>query len=180
MIVAVSGRLVDAEGAVPQRFPFGNVGRVAGEIESTLRAPRASAVVCSAACGADLLAADAAARLDIRVRIVLPFAADRFRDTSVTSRGGDWAPVFDRVLARAAAAGDLVVLAASDDYAGYETAAREILNQADALAAAQAGMRRLALAVWEGVSRPERDLTGWFLSEALRRPGWTTTQILTI
>lgn len=178
MIVAVAGRLIDADGASPARFPVGSVDRVAREIEATIR--DANAVVSSAACGTDLLAADAAARLGIRARIVLPFDADRFRDTSVIGRGGDWGPLFDRVLTRAWAAGDLVVLAEPDSHEGYLAATREILHQADAIAVASGDAKRLALVVWEGASRGERDLTALFLLEAGSRPGWTTTQIRTI
>jgi hypothetical protein len=178
VIVAVAGRLVDAEGASPRRFPVASVERVGADIEATLRHRKATAVVCSAACGADLLAADAAARLEIPAHIVLPFEVRRFRETSVTSRGGNWGPIFDRVLSRASAAGDLLVLANADEHAAFEAATREILNQAEALAAAAGGPRVLALAVWEGASRGDHDLTAVFLSEAARRE-WDTTQILT-
>ena len=43
-------------------------------------------VVSSAACGGDLLALEAASSARIPTRIVLPFAADKFRKTSVIDR----------------------------------------------------------------------------------------------
>jgi hypothetical protein len=178
VIVAVAGRLVDAEGTSPPRFPVASVGRVGRDLELTLRERRAVAVVCSAACGTDLLAAQAAARLGIRARIVLPFEAARFRETSVTSRGSDWGPIFDRVVHRASVTDDLVVLANVDEHAAYEAATHEILSQAETLPEAGGGSGLLALAVWEGASRGVRDLTALFLSEAERK-GWNTTQILT-
>jgi hypothetical protein len=72
-----------------------------------LAAERAAVLVCSAACGADLVALEAAERLGLRRRIVLPFAAERFRTTSVTDRPGDWGPLFDRMIAAAGAAGEM-------------------------------------------------------------------------
>ena len=50
-----------------------------------------SVLVCSAACGADLIALQAAGRVSLRRRIVLPFEPSRFRDSSVVDRPGDWA-----------------------------------------------------------------------------------------
>ena len=169
MIVAIAGRRVDADGATPARFPPVNAARVGAEIEATLRQRGALAVVCSAACGADLLAADAAGKLGIRARIILPFAAARFRDTSVVDRGGDWGPLFDRVVGRARAAGDLVLMAEPEDHAGYQAANREILNQAQKLANEGSDRRLLAMAVWDGQSRGEDDLTAAFLKEASQR-----------
>ena len=66
-----------------------------------MAAERAAVLVCSVACGADLVALEAAERLGRRRRIVLPFAAERFRMTSVTDRPGDWGPMFDRMIAAA-------------------------------------------------------------------------------
>lgn len=175
----MAGRLIDAEGATPPRFPRDNVERIGGEIESMLRQQEALAVVCSGACGADLLTAETAERLGIRARIVLPFPAERFRETSVVDRGAGWGPIFDRVVSRAMAARDLVVLSQAENHAGYQAANREILDQAHALAAAIGDGRVLALAVWDGHSRGKDDLTAQFLREAaLRR--WPTRQILTI
>jgi hypothetical protein len=179
VIVAVAGRRIDADVEMPRRFPPGNVERVRREIESVLGTHEVVAVVCSGACGADLLAADAAARLGIEARIVLPFPAGRFRETSVVDRGGDWAAIFDRVIRRAIAAGDLVVLSQPENQAGYQAANREILDQAQSLADSKGDRRVLALVVWEGHPRGEDDLTAEFLREADRRR-WPTRQILTM
>ncbi len=56
------------------------------------------AVVCSAACGADILALESAAQLGLSRRVVLPFSREQFRSTSVADRGGDWGRRFDTIL----------------------------------------------------------------------------------
>src|SRR5689334_9119389 len=109
-VIALAGRRIDAPGAEPPRFPLGNVPLVRRRLAALLSAEHAAVLVCSAACGADLIALQEAERLGLRRRIVLPFPPERFRKTSVTDRPGDWGPVFDRLVAAAEAAGDLVIL----------------------------------------------------------------------
>jgi len=106
-VVALAGRRIDAPGADPPRFPPERVPAVRQRLVDMLAAERAAVLVCSAACGADLVALEAAERLGLRRRIVLPFAAERFRTTSVTDRPGDWGPLFDRMIAAAGAAGEM-------------------------------------------------------------------------
>jgi hypothetical protein len=55
-----------------------------------------------------------ARRAGIRRRVILPFAVDRFRETSVVDRPGNWGPLFDGLVADAAAHGDLVILEAGE------------------------------------------------------------------
>jgi hypothetical protein len=127
---------------------------------------KAQAVVCSAACGADLLALEAAGALGIRRRIVLPCAPDRFRATSVVDRPGDWGERFDRILDAVKATGDLVVLGyAEAEDAAYLATNRTILEQATSLAE-QAQQAVGAAVVWDGVYRGEDDVTAAFLQEA--------------
>src|SRR6202007_3063310 len=93
--------------------------------------------VCSAACGADLIALEEAERLGLRRRIVLPFPAKRFRETSVTDRPGEWGALYDRLIGEAKAAGDLVVLSGTgDDDAAYAAANTTIVHEAEELARA--------------------------------------------
>src|SRR5919107_327719 len=109
-VVALAAGGVDPPDADTPRFPPGNVGPVRGRLHAFLEERRAAALVCSAACGADLLALEAAGALGLRRRVVLPFAPERFRETSVVDRPGDWGPIFDGVIEAAQTAGDLVVL----------------------------------------------------------------------
>ncbi|WP_448204974.1 hypothetical protein [Azospirillum sp. sgz302134] len=129
-----------------------------------LAGERAEALVCSAACGTDLIALEEAERLGLRRHIVLPFAPERFRESSVVDRPGDWGPLFDRLIAAATASGDLVVLddAGGTDDDAYAAANAAIIREAEALgkAAPEDGPRRmLAVIVWEGTPRPGTDAT---------------------
>src|ERR1700688_1274520 len=109
-VIALAGRRIDAPDTDPPRFPLENVPIVRERIAALLSAEHAEALVCSAACGADLIALTEAERLGLRRRIVLPFPAKRFRETSVTDRPGEWGPLYDRLIKEAQSAGDLVVL----------------------------------------------------------------------
>ena len=168
-IAALAGRRIDAADAAAPRFPLANVGRVRERLEALLRAQCSTALVCSAACGADLLALDVAGGLGLRRRVVLPFAPERFRETSVTDRPGDWGPLFDRIIGEAAAAGDVVMLGLDEgDDATYAAANEAILNEAERLAGAGPS-DAIAIIAWEGGSRGEGDLTEAFASSARPR-----------
>jgi hypothetical protein len=171
-VVALAGRRIDAEGA-PPRFPLDQAPPVSKRLDRLLRQLRPAALVCSAACGADLLALEAAAALKVPVTIVLPFAPDRFRETSVVDRPGEWGPRFDAVLSRATgAAGRIHVLASrSEDDEAYVAATDAILDEAQRLAREMASGENelVAIVVWDGVSRGEGDLTDYFRRSARRR-----------
>src|SRR5689334_9121270 len=138
IVVALAGRRIDADGA-PVRFPLKQAPSVKGRLTRLLRGLQPDALVCSAACGADLLALEAAAALQIPVTIVLPFAPERFRKTSVVDRPGNWGRRFDAVMKRAthgATAGRIHVIespAGGDDDV-YVVATDTILDDAQKLA----------------------------------------------
>jgi hypothetical protein len=172
-VVALAGRRIDAVGA-PARFPLDQAPRVSKRLDRLLRQLRPAALICSAACGADLLALEVAQSLNIPVTIVLPFALDRFRETSVVDRPGDWGPRFDAVMARATgAAGRIQVIASrsGDDDDAYVAATDAILDRAQRLAVGTASEENglVAVVVWDGVSRGEGDLTHYFRRSARRR-----------
>jgi len=184
MILAYAGRRVDAAAdagtpSTDQRFPLGNVVRVAREVERVLGELKPSTVVGSAACGADLLVLEAAGRLGLRRRIVLPFDRAAFRASSVTDRPGDWGARFDLVIDEVSADGDLVELAldAKDD-ATYVQANAEIFRQAELLARST-GEDCRALVIWNRVTRGSGDVTEAFFKEAARR-GWSPDVIDTV
>jgi hypothetical protein len=177
MIVVFAGRRIDADGAGAGQFPLRNVPRVQREIERFLEARQPAALVGSAACGADLLVLDAAHRLGIRSRVVLPFERTVFRGISVTDRPGDWGPVFDRLVAAADASNELVELRLDPNSASaYQRANDEIFAQAERLAAGNEPLA--ALVLWNGQSRGSQDVTEAFREEARRR-GWPTSDIQT-
>jgi hypothetical protein len=171
-VIALAGRRVDAEDTNPPRFPLANVPMVRQRLNELLRAEHAVAIVCSAACGADLVALVEAERLGIRGRIVLPFAPARFRETSVIDRPGDWATAFDRLVANAQRTNDLVVIdsAVGDDDAAYAAANGAIVREAQQLARKDPGSdasRLIAAIVWEGAARSEADATEGFRTLAV-------------
>lgn len=122
----------------------------------------------SAACGADLLALSAAAALRLRRRVVLPFDPQRFRDTSVVDRPGNWGRLFDRELLQVETAGELVLLNENPDDAGYAAAGEVILDEAQRIALGN-GDRLVAMVIWDGHPRPGVDLTARFRESAARR-----------
>ena len=100
MVIALVGRRIDPPDLAFPVFPYTAVQRVRKRIHDLLKDSDAKALVCSAACGANLIALEAAGELGIRRRIVLPFEPARFRETSVIDRPGDWGPAFDRIIPR--------------------------------------------------------------------------------
>lgn len=181
MIITLAGRRIDAPGAATTRFPLANSGLVGQRIRQLLSERRATALVSSAACGADLLALEAAGQLGIRRRVILSFAPDRFRQTSVADRPGDWEGLYDRIIAEVQAAGDLVLLnEAKDDEAAFLRANGAILDEAQQLAreAGTPGDNLLAVLVWEGQPRGADDITAAFRTEARAR-AIPTIEILT-
>jgi hypothetical protein len=162
VVIALVGRRIDPSDLALPVFPYTAVKRVGEHIHDLLKDTDANALVCSAACGADLIALEAAGELGIRRRIVLPFEAARFRKTSVIDRPGDWGPAFDRVIKEVKAKHDLVNLNIDKDTEeSYLQANQVILNEAISLAAAS-GDRVVAALVWDGISRGDRDVTNAF------------------
>ena len=167
-VIAVGGRRIDAADAQQPRFPASNEDMVARRVLEFLERRGARALVSSAACGADLIAQEAAAQLGLVRQIVLPFAPSKFRNTSVTDRPGDWGPRFDAVVAGLSAQ-DLIVLSSDDggDDDAYVRTNLAILDAAAALAGPDNDPE--ALIVWNGASRGEGDVTEAFAREAASR-----------
>lgn len=165
-VAALAGRRVDAEDAPTARFPLAKSAAVRAALRELMREEALGLLVCSAACGSDLLALDAAFELGVRCRVVIPYAQTEFRRTSVTDRPGDWGPLYDRVIARVALTGDLVVLSGSpSDARAYTQANEAIVRQA--VSAALPG-HALAILVWEGRPRESEDATAEFQQLAIR------------
>jgi len=182
-VVALAGRRIDLPDAQVPRFPLGNVQEVGRHIYEALCEMHAVALVCSAACGADLVALEQAKQLGLRRRVVLPFAPERFRETSVVDRPGNWGSLYDQQIAATAAAGDLLVLdIATGGDAAYAAANETIVREAQALARTvhpDRAHRLIAILVWEGAPRPGSDATARFRDLA-RRAGFEEQSISTL
>ena len=179
MVIALGGRRTDAPHAREMRFPAERIPAVAEEIRATLERLGAKVLVCSAACGADLLALEAAGQLGIRRRVVLPFDRNQFRQTSVVDRPGNWGELYDRVLDYIQAKDDLVVLGFQrGNKQAYQATNHRLLAEAEALAHNNNASVR-TLIVWEGQTRGPDDVTAQ-LFELARAAGIPTTEILTM
>jgi hypothetical protein len=163
MIIALAGRRVDAPDAESVRFPSTpeNLETVRKRITDLLQAKGASALVSSAACGADLLALSAAGTLGLRRIVVLPFERAKFRETSVTDRPGDWASLYDTTLDEVEKAGDLHVLDLKSDEEAYGETNHVIVDEGISLGQ-KLRVPVNAVLVWDGESRGEGDLTEEF------------------
>lgn len=177
-VIALAGRRVDAPDATQVRFPPRNVPMVEEGIRKRFQ-EGVRVLVCSAACGSDLLALGVASELGIRRRVVLPFARALFRETSVVDRPGEWGERYDRALDEVERQQDLVILGYEPaDPAAYARTNAAIVDEALRIAR-QEGMLAQALAVWDGTSRGSDDLTAQFLDEA-RRKGIPVLEVLTL
>jgi hypothetical protein len=178
MIVALAGRRIDKEGARPPRFPLANLEFVRRRLHDLLQEKAVTALVSSAACGADLLALSEASAIGIRCRVVLPFDRVRFRETSVLDRPGDWR-FYDSIIDKVSANNDLITLAASsDEQLAYEAANRAILDEVQALGGATREEVRVVL-VWDGRSRGPGDLTEAF-GVAAKQKGLSVLEAITL
>lgn len=163
VVAALAGRRIDAVGSKVRSFPIDRIDQVRANLESLFEQEAVERLVCSAACGADLIALDLAKKAGLRYRVILPFSIERFRQSSVVDRPGDWGPLFDQ-LVKDIPDSELIVLPelANDDEA-YDYANKEIVRQAAMMAAPGTG---LAIAVWEGQPRQGSDATASFLQLA--------------
>jgi hypothetical protein len=160
------------------RFPLENVGYVREQISRLFQELKVQALVCSAACGADLIALEVANADGIRSRVVLPFSRDRFREISVVDRPGEWAEKFDQTLDSASARGDVVTLdRAPSDSEAFLAANVGILDEAAHLAE-QLAAGIAVIVVWDG-SRGDADTTS-DLAEKARELGLDVYELKTI
>jgi|RhiMethySRZTD1v2_1073278.scaffolds.fasta_scaffold715565_2 hypothetical protein len=96
--------MVDAPHRPEPRFPPSLEPRVAGAIRTTLVELDAGAAdfgITSAACGSDILFAEAAHERAVRLRIHLPFDEQTFLSTSVEFANSDWPERYWQVLKNA-------------------------------------------------------------------------------
>jgi hypothetical protein len=153
-VIVLGGRRVDAPGAERPRFPPSSAGAVRQRVRQVLAAETARTFVSSAACGADLIGQEAASGLDMRRRVVLPFARGRFRQTSVEDRPGEWVELYDQLL-DTLAPGDLIELDLIESDAAYSLTNRAILDDAERIAGDRA--RVTVIIVWDGEPRGPSD-----------------------
>ena len=97
-----SGHMIDAPARKSPRFPPSMAGVARAAIDEELDAMGAGSgdlAVCGAACGGDLLFAEAALARGLSLEVYLPFDAATFARESVAFAGGTWPARFDTVVA---------------------------------------------------------------------------------
>ena len=178
MILALSGRRIDADDAEQVRFPLRNVERVRASVHVLLVEEGTTWLVSSAACGADLIALSEAGKLGIRRRVVLPFDREKFRESSVVDRPGEWGGLYDEIMGELGSTSDVVIVKAKDGDDPFRATCGEILDEAVAI-----GEERRqsvgAVMVWDGNVRETPDYTSEFGAEAKAR-GMAVFEITTV
>jgi class 3 adenylate cyclase/tetratricopeptide (TPR) repeat protein len=99
-IVACSGHLIDSPGK-NRRFPQEAEAIVRAKIEENLDFLGATCGYSSAACGTDIIFLEAMASRGGETHVFLPFAKDKFIQSSVRREGTDWEARFEKVLDQA-------------------------------------------------------------------------------
>jgi hypothetical protein len=168
-VFALAGRRIDPPDVPVARFPAEHAAAVGQRILELFSRRHPAALACSAACGADLLALEAARGLGVPATVVLPWGRERFRAQSVDDCVGDWRTRFESLVGAADSAGRLIVLGLDRaDRSAYEKTNLAILEAAADIAA-PAHHPVAAVVVWDGARKAARDVTGHFRDEALRR-----------
>jgi hypothetical protein len=192
LIVALAGRRIDAQDEQQSRFPLTSVKNVKSKLAIYFKAHSVAALVCSGACGADLLALEVAQEQHIYCRLILPFEPPLFRLKSVVDRPGEWGARFDKVLQHLQshpASGQLVCLHFSEqDAQAYKKANHAILAEAQLLSQQLGFFVKAtepittvalgALIVWDGRAKSHGDATEHFKSAAMLL-GFKVDQLLT-
>jgi hypothetical protein len=170
MIVALAGRRIDAENAEVKRFPLSAVSSVKEKLKKLFKEQKVSHLVSSGACGADLIAHEAAFEMGIDRTVILPFDPPIFRRTSVTDRPGEWGKIYDRLIADVMKSNHLINLKYEEgDKAAYEKTNVEILKKGEELSKDATKSDVMVLIVWEGKPRGKGDSTYGLLQEGQRR-----------
>jgi hypothetical protein len=170
MIIALAGRRIDPANSGAAYFPLTQSAEVKAKIYRYFIQNQATALVCSGACGADLLALDVSGELGMQRHLVLPFPQPLFRQRSVADCPGDWNQLFDDICREVEAQNSLMLLNYSpDDQEAYRKTNTEILNKAKQLLQEnkpvdQEGL--VALLVWNGKSKGPADTTAHFAEQA--------------
>ncbi len=163
-IIIEAGRRVDAPDAQVPRFPSSNVSGVSQRIRRLLGKQNPQAVVCSAACGADLLLLQVAGEMHVEQVVLLPSEPEAFRKSSATDRPGNWGELYDQVLTTAR----VEILKLPEGQEGYLETNLKLLDRGQQLAR-ENGVTAEALVIWNGISRGPDDVTAHFLHEAKSR-----------
>lgn len=176
-VASLAGRRPDPLNSDIKRFPLANTDAVQNALYETFAEQSFTALVCSAACGADLLALEVAAKLNVEATVFLPFAPQLFRELSVVDRPGDWGPLFDRIIEDVQSKGGVHNLNYStDDPDAFSKTNKAMVAHAKTLAA---NSRAYGILVWDGHPREEDDATQEF-GMLCKKAGFSRIEISTL
>jgi hypothetical protein len=176
--LALAGRRIDAEGADTPRFPLSRVETVRRRLHNLFVGQQLAQSCAPRPTELTLSLWRRQGKLGIRRRVVLPFAKERFRQTSVVDRPGNWGEVYDHVIADVETRGDLIVLPSmvGDEDDAYQVANEAIIREAQTIAGSGEPM---AVIVWEGSAHSKSDATDAFRIQA-EEAGFTLSVIPTL
>ena len=163
-VLIAAGRRVDATDEEVPRFPASQVAEVRRKVQEFFNQEKPLAVVCSAACGADLIVLDVADAMGVERYVLLPSKPAEFRNSSVIDRPGDWGDVYDRELKTS----QVKLLKLPEGQQGYLETNLRLLDQGQALARKHSASAE-ALIVWNKKTRGPDDVTAHFLAQAKLR-----------
>jgi hypothetical protein len=144
VIVVFGGVQIDGADTGLSRFTDGAVTEVTRRTCAVLDKLRPRMVLGAAASGADLTVLRAAWLTGLARRVVLPFSVDRFRETSVASRGQKWVEAYNSALA-SLGTGELEILDETEDDAVYRRTNTRLLERARELSATDEEVKLLVL-----------------------------------
>ena len=145
-----SGHMIDAPGRTTPRFPPALAPRVTDAIRAKLNELAAGGddvAISSAACGSDILFAEAVIERGVPLRVYLPFDEAQFLERSVNFANSDWPQRFSAVVAysqRFIATHELGVLPPGKD--AFERNNLWMLNEAHEIG----GPNIAFICVWNG------------------------------
>lgn len=102
MIILYAGVQADETGRASPRLPEASEDDLLTRLKGLFQSLQPSRVVGALASGSDILFARAALSEGIPLRVLLPFAKEDFRRTSVEPRGERWLTHFDRIVSNEA------------------------------------------------------------------------------
>lgn len=119
--------------------------------------------MCSAACGADLIALDIAMKNTISWHIILSHHIETFREQSVTDRPGNWGAIFDRIISNTPSDRLTILPDTPETKDPYKTAVSSIID----IATSYRALSHVSIAVWDEKKRGTGDTTAFFVEQSI-------------
>ena len=163
-VLVFTGHMIDVPGRWQPRFPADKEAEISDAIRARLERIGPVAAYGSAACGADILCLECVQQLGGELHIVLPFALEEFRATSVDLHAdSNWGERFERLIDEATS----VVVTGEPPPPNSASAfeyANLVMTGLARLRAQMLDTQLQGLAVWDGVEAGDVGGTGSVVS----------------